>query len=151
MVEYKLFDGVNKGFMLSREPIAVDRATELKFKFVSAPAQSTAVFEDAEKRTMYRNLVDGECSIPATFLTSDISVSVVVFGDSTRKYDCEGVYVKGFNDKVIVCPNGLDIPAQIVDIYSKMQEMLDSIKTLSNGYIKLDEKLRKLLEGWDFD
>lgn len=151
MLQYQLFKPRKKGFILTRSPFILEKNGELYVEFINAPANGTAIFEDEQKRTLYRHLKDGACIIPATFLTGTISVCVTVFDVNSYTYYCEAIYAKDFDSKIIVCPNGVDVPMELADLHAQLQEVFEENKTLKKQLQELNTKLDKILDGYDFD
>lgn len=151
-MEYKLIDLCGKGFILTREPETV--TDELIISFTGAPANATAVFENAEGNSLYRLLKDDTCSIPADFLKGCVKVTVAVLNGKEKapKYICERIYTTPVPaGGVIVCPDGLDTAKEIISILGEMQAVKEDIVGLNKRFDTLDEKLVRLLDGYDFE
>ena len=153
-MEYKLLDS-KKGFILTREPEIIDK--NLYITFTGAPENATVIFESKIKGdTLYRELQDGMCCVPARFLCpileDVIKVTVVVLdGKSNEKWQCEEIKAgKNIsNDTIIVKPNDMNIPLQIVEVLLEQQKIKDDMKQLTDNFSELNQKLDKLLEGYD--
>lgn len=151
-MEYKLIKDCLKGFILTREPETV--TDELIISFTGAPAFATAVFENEDGNSLYRLLKDDTCAIPADFLRGRVKVTVAVLNgkDNAPKYTCEGIYTKPVPSVgVIVCPDGLDIAQELISAHSETQELNKRLAELNKRFDTLDEKLVKLLDGYDFE
>ena len=150
-MEIKLIKSVKKGFILTRKPETVDK--ELYISFLGAPSGATAIFENEKGDSLYRELSDGLCSIPVDFLGGEIKTTVAHLNGiaSADRYFCEGIYTAKKGNVVIVCPNGIDIPLQIFDILTKMQDIEKNMTALGGKYTELNSTLKKLIEGYDFD
>jgi hypothetical protein len=151
MITYKIFENTKKGFMASREPITISVKDELVVSFENAPNNATVIFEDVEGKTLYKRIINKECRVPAMFLTGELKVAVVVFSGDTPKYQCESIFGKRFGEQIIVCPNGIDTPVEIVNIYAEMETLKQGNKALQEELAKANRKLEKILEGYDFD
>ena len=153
-MEYKLLDS-KKGFILTREPEIIDK--NLYITFTGAPENATVIFESKIKGdTLYRELQDGMCCVPARFLgpilEDVIKVTVVVLdGKSNEKWQCEEIKTgKNIsNNTIIVKPNDMNIPLQIVEVLLEQQKIKDDMKQLTDNFSELNQKLDKLLEGYD--
>lgn len=153
-MEYKLLDS-KKGFILTREPEIIDK--NLYITFTGAPENATVIFESKIKGdTLYRELLDGMCCVPARFLCpileDVIKVTVVVLdGKSNEKWQCEEMKTgKNIsNNTIIVKPNDMNIPLQIVEVLLEQQKIKDDMKQLTDNFSELNQKLDKLLEGYD--
>lgn len=150
-LEYRLLDSVNKGFILTRNPEVISSA--LIVLFTGSPNDATAIFENERGLFLYRALKDGTCLIPVDFLVGNIKVTVAVLSGSVDapKYKCESIFTKRVSDGVLICPNGIDIPMQIIEIFSEIQKIKKEIVTASCKHDELDKKVEKLLDGYDFD
>ncbi len=148
-IEYKLLENQKKGFILTREPSVVE--DELCIIFSDAPVGATAIFENIDGAAQYRLLSDGACTVPAGFLRGAIHVVVTVLNgsESAPKYACESIYTKTVRGVVVVCPNGLDIPREIIDVCSLLQEIRNEIVALARRDEEIDEKFGKLLNGYN--
>ena len=144
-------ESVGKGFVVTRTPQIIDG--DLPVSFLAISPGYTAIFEDSSGRALYRTLVDNACVIPENFLAGEIKVTLAILdGESdSKKYVCEPFYVERKNGVVLVYPNWLDLPMQIIELYSELQGVKDDMGELSGRYSDLDEKVDKLLDGYDFD
>lgn len=136
---------------ITRNAEIVDK--ELAFSFSGAPPNSTAIFENGNGNSLYRPIEDGVCIVPADFLTGTVKLTVTELNsrNSAKKFACEEIFTEHKNGALIVYPSGLDIPVQIIEICTQMQEFYEYTQELSKIQDKLGEKLDKLLEGYDFD
>lgn len=148
-MEYKLIDSAKKGFILTRKPEIVDG--ELIITFTGAPVNATAIFENGDGNSLYRQLSDKTCSIPADFIKGGVKVTVAVLDGKANapKYICEEIFSDFVGGGVVVCPNGVDIPQEIVGIYASLQIVDEKFEELFKARTELNEKLEKLLEGYD--
>lgn len=147
-MEYKLLKK-NRGVILTRQPELIK--DELIITFAGAPDKATAIFDNSNGGSLYRQLEDGTCAVPASFLTGETRVTVTLLDGSsnTPKWACEGI--KGTETKggVFVCPNDMDVPSKIADVLIAQDEITEKIDELMKMYSGLDSKLNKLLEGYD--
>lgn len=148
-MEYKLIENVKKGFILTREPEQVD--DELIITFTGAPSGATAIFENENGNSLYRLLKDETCAIPKEFIKGSVTATVAVLNGQANapKYRCETIYSKSVGGVLVVCPNGLDVPQEIISVYACMQDLNDKHATLTKAMDDLNEKLARLLDGWD--
>lgn len=148
-MEYKLLKTQRKGFIMTREPETV--TDELIISFTSAPADATAIFDNEEGNSLYRLLIDGVCAIPASFLRGEIHVCVTVLNgsESEPKIFCESIYTKEIGGEIVVMPNGIDIPQMVIDVCSELEAAREDIKTLIQNDKELDDRLQKLVEGYN--
>lgn len=52
---------------------------------------------------------------------------------------------------VVACPDGLDTAKEIIAVHGEIQELKNCVAALGKGIDALDEKLIKLLDGYDFE
>lgn len=151
-MEYTCLKKVRKGFVLTRKPEMVDK--ELIITFSGAPSGATAIFENADSNSLYRLLADKTCSVPADFLVKgEIKVTVTLLNGKTdaEKFTCEPICVERKNGVILVYPNWLDLPMQIIEIYGELQGVKGGMEELFGKFDSLDKKVDKLLDGYDFD
>lgn len=150
-MEYTLLKNVRKGFVLTRKPEMIEK--ELIISFSGAPSGATAIFENADGNSLYRLLADKTCSVPADFLIREIKVTVTLLNGKadTEKYTCEPICVERKNGVILVYPNWLDLPMQIIELYGELQGVKSDMGELLGKYDSLDKKVEKLLDGYDFD
>lgn len=150
-MEYTLLKNVRKGFVLTRKPEMIEK--ELIISFSGAPSGATAIFENADGNSLYRLLADKTCSVPADFLIGEIKVTVTLLNGKAdaEKYTCEPICVERKNGAILVYPNWLDLPMQIIELYGELQGVKSDMGELLGKYDSLDKKVEKLLDGYDFD
>ena len=150
-MEYTLLKNVRKGFVLTRKPEMIEK--ELIISFSGAPSGATAIFENADGNSLYRLLADKICSVPADFLIGEIKVTVTLLNGKAdaEKYTCEPICVERKNGVILVYPNWLDLPMQIIELYGELQGVKSDMGELLGKYDSLDKKVEKLLDGYDFD
>lgn len=151
-MEYTCLKKVRKGFVLTRKPEMVDK--ELIISFSGAPSGATAIFENADGNSLYRLLADKTCSVPADFLVNgEIKVTVTLLNGKAdaEKFTCEPICVERKNGVILVYPNWLDLPMQIIEIYGELQGVKGGMEELFGKFDSLDKKVDKLLDGYDFD
>lgn len=150
-MEYTCLNKVGKGFVLTRKPEMVDK--ELVFTFSGTPQGATAIFENADGNSLYRLLADRTCVVPADFLVGEIKVTVTMLNGKVdaEKITCEPICAERKNGVILVYPNWLDLPMQIIEIYGELQGVKDGMGELLGKHDSLDKKVEKLLDGYDFD
>ncbi len=151
-MEYKLIQDCLKGYVLTREPETV--TDELIISFTGAPADATAVFENGEGNSLYRLLKDDTCAIPVAFLKGCVRVTVAMLNgkDSAPKYVCEGIYTAPIPSVgVMVCPDGLDMALELISARAEIQTLRERIDGLCARADATDERITKMLDGYDFD
>ena len=147
-MEYRLLDS-GKGIMLTRQPEFI--SGDLYISFTDAPDGATAIIVNGQKDSLYREIKDGVCGVPAAFLTGDVSIVVTLLNGTVNapKWTCEGIKASNTKGGIFVRPNDGDIPQQIAETRVEMQEIRNDIKMLFDKYSGRETKLNKLLEGYD--
>lgn len=151
-MNYTCLNNMRKGFILTRKPEMIYK--ELKISFFGAPLGATAIFENTDGNSLYRLLADKTCSVPADFLVNgEIKVTVTLLNGKTdaEKFTCEPICVERKNGVILVYPNWLDLPMQIIEIYGELQGVKVGMEELFGKFDSLDKKVDKLLDGYDFD
>lgn len=150
-MEYTCLKCVNKGFVLTRKPEMIEK--ELIVSFLGSPPDATAIFRNGNGDSIYRLLSDNSCVIPADFLDGETKVTLTVLNGKTpaQKYDCEPICAERKNGVLLVYPNWLDLPKQIIEIYGEIQKIKNEMETSSRKHDDLNRKVDKLLDGYDFD
>lgn len=148
-MEIKLLDN-NRGVILTRQPELI--YGNLYITFTGAPEFATAIFERQDGESLYRSLEDGLCGVPENFLQGEIKITVTKFDGtvSPQKWACEGLKItKQKKGGVLVAPNDMNIPEQMVELQLELQEMREREKIQAEKISELNTKLEKLLEGYD--
>ena len=150
-MQYNCVSRFHKGFIVTRAPEFINN--ELIVIFNDAPTGATAIFENGNGDSIYRLLADKTCSIPADFLIGEINVTVTLLNGKAdaEKYTCEPICVERKNGVILVYPNWLDLPMQIIEIYGELQGVKSDMGEMLVKYDSLDKKVEKLLDGYDFD
>ena len=147
-MEYKLLDN-KKGLLLTRQPEIIQQ--HLLITFSGAPENATAIFENGNGDSLYRLLQDNTCSLPARFLEGDIKVSITILDTSHKPpiWRCEEIKTQKQNTGVLVSPNDMNLPQQMIEIQLEQQKITDTIGILTGQLLEFDKKLKKLLDGYD--
>ena len=150
-MEYKLIQDCQKGFILTREPETV--SGELIISFTGAPEGATAIFDNGEGNSLYRLLKDETCAIPTSFLKGRVKVTVAVLNgkEGAPKFVCESIYTKEVPHGVLVCADGLDVSRELIDAYGEIQAVGKVVCDLKTRLDDLNEKVVRLLDGYDFE
>lgn len=152
-MEYKLLDD-NTGIILTRNPEKVSK--NLFITFTGAPADATVIFENREGDSLYRKLEDNMCAVPTRFLCpileDVIKVTVCVLdGVSKDRWKCEEIKtgLLTSTNEVLIQPNDMNIPQQMIELKLEIQEMRENAKKQQEEISELNNKLNRLLEGYD--
>ena len=151
MVEYQLFEHEKKGIILKRATVSHDKEKDLIVRFMNAPPGGMAIFETSDERTVYRRIKNCECCVPRSFLNGVISVTYVVFSGNTVKYQCENIYALDAGEKVVICPGGVNLETEVINLNLKIDILSKNYNELNGQLEKLNKKLEKILDGYDFD
>jgi hypothetical protein len=135
-MRYNCINRFHKGFIVTRAPEFID--DELIVTFNDAPTGATAIFENEEGDSLYRLLSDNLCCIPTGFLVGEIKVTVAVLDgkESSPRYTCESFMTERKGNLLFVYPNWLDIPMQIVEMYSFVQDVANNLENTVKNEIK---------------
>jgi len=84
------------------------------------------------------------------FVTSSNDACNKSYTVSPEKWACEGLKItKQKKGGVLVSPNDMNIPEQMVELQIELQEMRRKDKEQSEKISELNKKIEKLLEGYD--
>lgn len=146
--KYKILDN-GTAVVLTRQPELV--YDDLYVDFSGAPSGATAIFEVGGD-TMYRLLSDETCSVPVDKLNGVVKVTVALLDGSARprKWACEELLAeKQKNCGTLISPNDMNLPQRFVELKLENETIRQSQKRLEGRVKELEDKLEKLLEGYD--
>ena len=147
-MEYNLLSD-NNAVITSRVPEVV--SGDLDFIFKGAPEGTTAIFERDDGETIYRTLSENKCDVKCSWFNGITKVTVVVLNGSmtSQRWFCESFMALKQDDGVLVYPYDMDMQGKVARLQEDVAALKSANKTLSNKYTELDNKLTKLLEGYD--
>ena len=148
-MEYKLLDN-ESGVILTRQPEIVEE--ELFISFIDAPADATAIFETNDGVSYYRALSEGTCSLPVKRVAGEVKVTVALLDGSarTRKWICEELLAKKQESGgTLVSPNDMNMPQRFVELKLENEGIRQNQERLEGRVKELEDRLEKLLEGYD--
>ena len=150
-VKYTCLKNLQKGFVLTRKPEIVNK--ELGFGFLGAPLGATAIFENGEGNVLYRVISNKGCTLPLDFLVGEIKITVTLLDGRTNpeRITCEPIYAEREKNGVLVYPNWLDLPMQIIEIYRELENTKENITEVVDAQRNTNKRVEKLLDGYDFD
>lgn len=146
--KYKILDN-GTAVVLTRQPELV--YDDLYVDFSGAPSGATAIFESGSD-AMYRLLSDETCSVPVDKLNGVVKVTVALLDGSARprKWACEELLAeKQKNGGTLISPNDMNLPQRFVELKLENETIRQSQKRLEGRVKELEDKLEKLLEGYD--
>jgi hypothetical protein len=118
----------------------------MHFAFDNSPAeQATAVFSDGEK-AIYRELIDGECEIPAEAFDGDLHVAILAGG---HRIACDDVNVTRVGDSVVVAPNLASLLKHVINQDMEISQLKGELSAALDRIEELDRKVRSYYEGFD--
>lgn len=147
-VRYKLLDN-GTAVVLTRQPEML--YDELHIAFSGAPSGATAIFESGDD-SLYRQLDGVACSIPVGKLNGAVKVTVAVLDGSASplKWTCEELLAeKQENGGTLISPNDMNLPQRFVELKLECESIRQSNATLEKRIEGLEDKLERLLEGYD--
>ena len=148
MQTYKLLDN-NVGVILSRQPELVEK--ELVVQFDGAPENATAVFETESGDDYYRMLVGGECSLPIERIKGSVKVMVLILDDPSGKnrWHCEGLKAdKLQSGETLISPDDMHLPDTVTALRLENQEIRKAYKDLEDRFVRLEERLERIMQGY---
>ena len=89
-IQYRLLDN-GAGVIITRQPTVIK--DKLPVYFLDAPLNATAIFENEQGTTYYRELIENGCSIDLSKIIGRVKVTVVTLDDSKacRRWACENL------------------------------------------------------------
>lgn len=152
-IEYILFPYKDLGMLYTRKPEVVLLNGALMFSFTKAPSGATAIFENANGQLLYRDLSKNECLIPVDFLVGEIKITVAFLNGNAnvKRIVCEPICAERKDGVVLIYPSTLDTAIQIIELHKDLQAVKDDMDSWHTAHDSLDEKVNKLLDGYDFD
>lgn len=152
-IEYILFPYKDLGMLYTRKPEVVRLNGVLMFSFTKAPSGATAIFENANGQSLYRDLSKNECLIPVDFLVGEIKITVAFLNGNAnvKRIVCEPICAERKDGVVLIYPSTLDTAIQIIELHKDLQAVKDDMDSWRTAHDSLDEKVNKLLDGYDFD
>lgn len=147
-MEYNLLSD-NNAVITSREPEVI--SGNLGFLFKGAPDGATAIFERDDGDTIYRALAENKCEVKCSWFKGITKVTVVVLNGSmtSQRWFCESFMASKQDDGVLVYPYDMDMQGKVARLQEDVAALKSANKMLSDKYTELDNKLTKLLEGYD--
>lgn len=148
MIEYKLLE--KDGVILTRQAEIANN--EVVVRFFGGSDDATAIFVSEEGKSFYRKLSNGTCEIPSEKLNGSIKVTVAVLNGNTplRKWHCEGLKTIKLRDGgTLILPDDMNMPQKFVELRLECQNLQQSNERLEARVKELEERLEKLLEGYD--
>lgn len=109
------------------------------------------IFE-SDEGAIYRKLEKNSCNVPVKKLGGAVKVTVAVLNGSARprKWLCEGLMAERQNNGgTLISPDDSKLPEKVVKLELQIQELHRGHKALEDKVNKLEERLVKLLEGYD--
>jgi hypothetical protein len=146
-MRYKILDS-GTSVVLTRHPQMLSE--ELQIEFEGAPSNATAIFEIGE-RSIYRNLVESSCSVPVDKLNGVVKVTIAVLDGSARprKWICEELLAEKQSGGTLVAPNDMNLPQRFVELKLENEVIRQTQERLEWRVKVLEDRLEKLLEGYD--
>lgn len=118
----------------------------MHFAFDNPPdEQATAVFSDGEK-AIYRELVEGECEIPAEAFSGDLHVAILAGG---HRIACDDINVTRVGDSVVVAPILASLLKHVINQDMEISQLKGELSAALDRIEELDRKVRSYYEGFD--
>ena len=155
-MKYTLFP-CGKGYITEQTPDVVDGGDiAVTFDGIDLSADkrvamfTTEVAEGSSAlATLYRDIdATGRCVIPISKLDGEITVTVSVDG---KRYFCGGLFIRHDNYGCFISPINVDLTKEVV-ASRKVEAELEAAKIdLVSRVEALEDKLERLLEGYDIE
>ena len=156
-LHYTIYPSTQTGLVQTREPNIVQIQDTLEFIFEPAlpetTPETTAIFENADGNTLYRQLAQTACTIPASFLNGTLKICLAdMHGNKMpTKLNCEPLTTKRTPQGILVYPSDADLPKQIAALHNEVQKVSTTLETLTKQYKKTEQAVETMLNGYDFD
>ena len=139
----------NNAVITSREPEVI--SGNIGFLFKGAPDGATVIFERDDGETIYKTLSENKCDVKCSWFNGITKATVVVLNGSmtSQRWFCESFMATKQDDGVLVYPYDMDMQGKVARLQEDVAALKSANKTLSDKYTELDNKLTKLLEGYD--
>lgn len=148
-ITYRILDN-GTAVLLTRQPTTTNQ--DITLIFSDAPDNATAIIECGEDSSYFK-LVDGRCTVPILHLNGTVKVTVAVLDDSVslNKWICDELKVDRLWDgHVLVCPNDLNLPQVIADLRIDNQFLRIENREIKDDLDKLNKRLDKMMDAYDF-
>ena len=149
-MNYKLLNNDN-GIIKNREPQIVSDKLHVSFEGLEDVA--TAIFERDDGESLYRTLCDNKCMLESRWLKGSIKVTVAIFKNTarTKRWFCEGFFAQPVPNSqcVLVYPADTDLQGKFVELQENVSDSITALKAISDKVALLEEKIVKLIEGYD--
>lgn len=138
-----------KGVILTRQPEVIK--DNLYVTFSNAPENATAIIENKAGNSIYKLLEDYTCAIPSDFLDAEVKITIAVLDGvhNCDKWFCESIRAMLVNGEILVCPGDNDLPGEMAKAQIEIDKLQTGFNKITKDYAELNEKLEKLLNGYD--
>ena len=148
-IVYKLLDN-DTGIILTRTPETLK--DKLIVRFEGAKKNEVAAFAFADGTELYRELKDGECSIPLSKNEGEMKVAVTILDGTAkpRTWSCEQIKFKKLAcGEILVSPNDMNLPQTVAELKLENEELRISFAALEKKFKALEERFNNMMEGYD--
>ena len=149
MFEYKLLSN-KTGVLINGTPEVVKDT--LKIRFIDPPSNSVVAVINEKGESFYRDLINGECEIPAGAIKGIIKVFVTAANGAVNppRWMCDellGCIVD--NAVVLACPNTTALIEQVTQLRLENDNQNKDFEKLTKRLNRLETKVNYFLEGSD--
>lgn len=150
-LKYKLLTN-GTGVLVSRQPTTVEKTID--FSFSDAENITTAIFsieKNSERLSYYRELSGGKCSLDVSDVSGVIKVVAAQLGGAkTVRYVCEEIQLTKLPcGGILVAPNDMNLPGSVTQIRIELDEIRKSVSDILKKYEDLEDRLERIMEGYD--
>jgi hypothetical protein len=155
---------INIALLKSKRAIYIKRATEIVknaeevvFRFQDnktdqVPDGLTAIFFKENGQSLYRDILNSQCVVPAKFLhgATQIRVADIANWKAEEVWDTETLIGKDLDGLYLVLePVDVDVAKEIMANALELDKARVEISALTEKINKTNERLTKAFEGWD--
>lgn len=139
----------DKGVMLSRQALVLDERQPLMLYFDGVET-ATAIINYECGETVYRDLVNGSCSIAnSTIPDGDIRITLALLDGSGKRWSCDGLKAMRVGGSLLVSPNEVTLPEKVAKNELDIQGIMEELVSLHKAVEKISDRITTMLEGYD--
>lgn len=157
---------INIALLASKRAIYVKRETEIvrhseevtfcfqNHRYEAIPNGLTAIFFKENGQSLYRDIVGGQCQVPARYLVglTQIRVTDIKNWRSDEVWDTESMVGKLLDDVYLVLqPAETDVAKELMNLSLELDKARAETAELKEKIKKTNERLTKAFEGWDIE
>lgn len=139
----------DKGVMLSRQALVLDERQPLMLYFEGVET-ATAIINYECGETVYRDLVNGSCSVEnSTIPDGDIRITLALLDGSGKRWACDSLKAMRVGGSLLVSPNEVTLPEKTARNELDIQSIKEELAALREFVEKINDRITTMLEGYD--